>query len=446
MNSTYSRVLEAASSEPWAILPSSIRKYAAIIEERLVSGKLEDSEVAARVAEQQPYGMSGAGLALGDAEFVALHGPIMNRAGLFAQISGMTSPQAFAARVRALADDEGTRRIVIEIDSPGGSVAGTEEAASAVAYAASKKEVTAIICGMGCSAAYWIASQATTIKALSTSVVGSIGVIATHVDRTAEAEEKGIKVTYLRSRGGKALGQPYEEMDDEVAADWNETISALDAAFYEAVAEGRGITVKEAEEKWGSGGTWIGRDALRVGLVDEVTSIEAFVLSLRPDEEEDESAVNRTLSTNRSANADPTQPNAMNSDQNTNPATEAATDALETQAEERKGLTAEEQLAEAQARIAELEAAAAEREKADAEAEGIEFEALLESSFADGLITAAEKGRLERMESTEAVIDYLTAAAERKASGPLKPLGSEMKSAAAPPLNAVQRALAQYRD
>lgn len=192
---------------------------------------------------------------------------------------GWIDPFRFAARVLELARDNTVHSIVLEVHSPGGTVAGTEVAALAVREAASIKPVIAVVNDMACSAAYWVASQATeVVLANDTSMVGSIGVIMTHVDYTKWAEEMGFTVTYIRSTEKKARGQPYESMNEDIRQEWQDEADLLHKKFSSGVLAGRsGKLKKENIANVATGETWYGRDAISQGLADRIASLSKVI-------------------------------------------------------------------------------------------------------------------------------------------------------------------------
>lgn len=260
-----------AITGPWAIHPTALEMLAP-----LLAAAVTDPEAAAPIFAAKPSTALARGAAAGESvAVISLHGPIINRIGGFwAELFGVVDPQEFAAQVRMAAADPSVREIILSIDSPGGTVAGTHAAAEAVRAAAQVKPVTAIAEGAVASAAYWIASQATSLTVDPTTAVGSIGVIGTHVDLTAAAEKAGVKVTYVRSVPGKALGQPYEPLSDSARADWQAEIDALHQQFVTAVETGRGTPLPEAAK---TGGVLIGHDAVAAGLADHVGTLASVV-------------------------------------------------------------------------------------------------------------------------------------------------------------------------
>ena len=108
-------------------------------------------------------------------------------------------------------------RIVIDIDSPGGSVSGVTEAAAAIRKAKAFKPVVAVANSMAASAAYWIASQASEFVATPSGEVGSIGVFAMHQDISKALSQFGVQVTLISAGKYKVEGNPFEPLGDEGA-------------------------------------------------------------------------------------------------------------------------------------------------------------------------------------------------------------------------------------
>lgn len=208
---------------------------------------------------------------------LSLVGVIISRIGTDWEYYGYVDPHMFEARLNRMANDNSITSIVIEVDTPGGTVAGTEVAAAAVREAAKKKRVVAVVNDMACSAGMWIASQATEIVVTGNACVGSIGVIRTHVDYTKMADEYGFKVSYVRSTPKKALGMPYEELTEEIRADWAEDLAVLHNAFVADVARGRKKRMEDIQAL-ATGECWYGPAAVEVGLADRVGTLREIIV------------------------------------------------------------------------------------------------------------------------------------------------------------------------
>lgn len=208
---------------------------------------------------------------------ISLVGVMISRIGSGYEYYGYIDPHVFEARLNSMVNDSSITSIILEMDTPGGTVAGTEIAAAAVREATKKKRVVAVVNDMACSAGMWIASQATEIVVTGNACVGSIGVIRTHVDYTKMADEWGFKVSYVRSTPKKALGQPYEALTEEIRADWTEDLAVLHQKFYSDVAMGRKRTPEEMAAL-ATGECWYGLAAVNVGLADRVGTLREIIL------------------------------------------------------------------------------------------------------------------------------------------------------------------------
>lgn len=198
----------------------------------------------------------------------------------------------FVDAVNAAAADEGVREIVAVVDSPGGSVDGTQEAAGALRAARERKPVTAYIDGMAASAAYWIASQATRVVANNaTARVGSIGVYAVIPDTSRAHENRGVRVHVVKAGEAKGGGVQGVPVTADVLAEVQREVSAIYEEFVADVATGRGITVEKARTL-ADGRVHIGRAALELGLIDGIASLEEVMGGMsRPEMNETPTAV-----------------------------------------------------------------------------------------------------------------------------------------------------------
>ena len=170
--------------------------------------------------------------------------------------------------------------IVLDIDSPGGTVSGTKELADFIFAARSDKRIIAIANDMACSSALWIGSSASEFVTTDSAFVGSLGVLWARMDWTKMNDKIGIKVHLFGSGEAKTWGWPDTEMSDSEKADKLATIETLANQFIEGMARNRGVTPAEARSQWASARTWIGQDAVSVGLCDRVSTLDKVVAEL----------------------------------------------------------------------------------------------------------------------------------------------------------------------
>lgn len=209
---------------------------------------------------------------------VSIEGPILRRPGLLARILfGAIDTEAVIEAV----DEARTRRevqaVLLDIDSPGGSVAGTPEMAQAVADLSKTKYVYAFTSGQMCSAAYWVASQCDAIYMTPGARVGSIGVIASFLDTSEALRNEGLKVEVFAAGKFKAMGTSGVALTDEQRAWLQENVEEVASEFRAAVlARGRKIPDEAME-----GQTFSAKAAMRLNLAGTVKSRAEALSMLR---------------------------------------------------------------------------------------------------------------------------------------------------------------------
>lgn len=191
------------------------------------------------------------------------------------------STRLLADRIRQVASDDAVGTIVMVINSPGGSVYGTQEAADAVwAARQSGKRVVAVVDPLTASAAYWIASQADEIVATPSADVGSIGVFMLHVDYSQLLEREGIKPTFIYDGDYKVEANMYEPLSEDARAFHQREVARIGGEFRKAVARGRKVSVADVKQDWGRGRVLGAAEAKRLGMIDRIESAQTTVQRL----------------------------------------------------------------------------------------------------------------------------------------------------------------------
>ena len=222
-------------------------------------------------ASAPPVGLTEDGIAV-----IKVDGPMMKGASKYGNVDSV----AVRAAVRQLANMSEAKAIVLHIDSPGGTFAGTDELATDVVRAASIKPVIAQIEDLGASAAYYVASQATKVFATKASGVGSIGTYAVVEDTSGAAEASGVKVHVVASgphKGTLADGVP---ITDETLAELRKRVGEINQFFLAAVQKGRGLSAKQVGEL-ADGRMWMASEAMTLGLVDGVQNLDTTLAGIR---------------------------------------------------------------------------------------------------------------------------------------------------------------------
>ena len=207
-------------------------------------------------------------------------GALSNRYTFENFCAGILSYEQIATEFRAAMADPDVHSIVLDIDSPGGEATGMFRLAHLIREARKTKRVVAYVDDMAASAGYGIASAADEIVVSPTSIVGSIGVVLVHLDRSAELEKKGVKPTLIHAGAHKVDGNPFGPLSDSVKADLQAEVLAFYEQFVATVAAGRtklsADAIKGTEAR-----TFIGEEAIKRGLADRVASIDEVIGDLR---------------------------------------------------------------------------------------------------------------------------------------------------------------------
>ncbi|MEX2171341.1 MAG: S49 family peptidase [Pirellulales bacterium] len=174
--------------------------------------------------------------------------------------------------VRRAAKDTAIGSILLVVDSPGGSVAGTNDLHEEIAAAARQKPVVAIVEDLCCSAAYWAICGASEIVATPTSVVGSLGVFTIMADASEAFKKAGLEILIVKSGTMKGAGVWGTKIDAEHVALVQGLVDSLAQHFFTAVARGRQMSMQRVMAL-ADGAVFVGSQALSNGLIDRVANI-----------------------------------------------------------------------------------------------------------------------------------------------------------------------------
>jgi signal peptide peptidase SppA len=267
------RVLSAALY-PWAITAPMLSVVAQILGHRLIGDALDVSALEKRTI-QPPT--SGTGVAV-----IPIHGVIAPRMNLVSEISGGATYEGAGVALEEAMGRRDIGTIVLDIDSPGGSVLGATEFAGKLRAARDVKPIIAHANFEMCSAAYWLAANATEIVASPSAVVGSIGVFSIHEDLSKALEQLGVKLTYISAGKFKVDGNEAEPLSESARAHLQAAVDNFYSAFVGDVAQGRGITQEAIRTGYGQGTSVTAAAALALGMVDSIATFEDTVARVLP--------------------------------------------------------------------------------------------------------------------------------------------------------------------
>jgi signal peptide peptidase SppA len=271
---------------PWALMPERLNAVAAVLA-RWSSNTPASDEVMQRIAadrsarearRQSHQGNGGGGIAV-----LPLYGVVTQRGNMVDDVSGpgSVSTQQFAASLRQALTDESVSQILIDIDSPGGSVYGVAELADEIISARAQKPVIAIANSLAASAAYWIGACASEFYVTPGGEVGSIGVWQAHQDYSKAMDEAGVKTTLISAGKFKIEGNPYTPLDEDAQAFMQSRVDDYYAAFTKAVSKGRGVSIAQVRDGMGQGRVLGADAALASNMVDGIATLDDVVRKMR---------------------------------------------------------------------------------------------------------------------------------------------------------------------
>lgn len=195
---------------------------------------------------------------------------------------GGTSSVATRQALRAAKADGDVKGIMLDVDSPGGTVDGQLALGDAVyrVRAAGNKPIHVHADGGMHSAALWTGSQAGFVSASAMTEIGSIGTVASVRDYSEAFENEGVKVHVISTGEMKGAFTPGTEVTDEMLSDLQARVDEMNQFFLNAVKRGRGMSIADVRAL-ADGRDWLAADAMGKGLIDAVMDRDEAVNTLR---------------------------------------------------------------------------------------------------------------------------------------------------------------------
>ena len=229
-----------------------------------------------------PVGYTPAARALGPPSgkvaVIPIHGTLVRRTSGIEAESGLASYTGIAAQLDAALASPEIAAILLDIDSPGGESGGVFDLADRIRAASEVKPVWAVANDMAFSAAYALASAATRVFVARTGGVGSIGVIAMHVDQSVKDAQDGVRYTAVFAGERKNDLNPHEPISNEAHAVLKAEVDRIYDLFVETVARHRGLDADAVRAT--EAGLFFGSDAVATGLADAVGSLDDALTQL----------------------------------------------------------------------------------------------------------------------------------------------------------------------
>ena len=229
-----------------------------------------ESELAASLPQARARIDAPAGVAV-----IPVVGSLVRRTMGLEPASGFTSYAEITGMVDAAISDPSVEGILLDIDSPGGEAGGVFELGERIRAADAVKPIWAVASDAAYSAAYAIGCAASRLVVTRTGGVGSIGVIAMHVDQTARDAQQGYRYTPITAGEQKNDFSPHEKLGPDAHARLQAEVDRLYGLFVTHVAAMRRLDAEAVRAT--EAGIYFGEEAVSVGLVDAVGSLDSVI-------------------------------------------------------------------------------------------------------------------------------------------------------------------------
>ena len=269
--SKFSHISSLVFNKPLMVTQDYAETIAVVLSDRLnldVEGLQIKSD-----AKDQREATTSKGVAV-----IPIVGSMSHRPTGIEAMSGMTSYTTLQKQFEAAFNDPNVGSILMDIDSPGGSVAGAFDFRDYLMSKKGTKPVYALARDAMCSAAYLIGSTADKVYATQTARVGSIGVVAMHTDASGKMEKEGLKPTFISAGKFKTAGNPYEKLEGEKLKYLQDSVDESYDMFINAVADARGIdkkVIRDTEAR-----VYGGKKAVEIGLADGIRTYESVIAEM----------------------------------------------------------------------------------------------------------------------------------------------------------------------
>lgn len=265
------RIASRLFGTPLMIEPRKLETIIAVLAPKIKGGQLE---IALQEPQRTPSQNAGLQVVNGIA-ILPIEGTLVQRGAWLGVNSGMTSYEGLRRRLDAALADPDVHGILLDIDSPGGEVAGNFDLADIFAQAGQIKPMWAIANELAASAAYSLASTASRLFLTRTAEVGSIGVRMAHADFSKYDEKMGIVYTSITAGARKNDFNPHYPLSDEALQAGQDAVNQIYDIFVATVAKNR--SMKESAVRATEAGVYMGQAAVEAGLADAVSTKESVL-------------------------------------------------------------------------------------------------------------------------------------------------------------------------
>jgi len=209
---------------------------------------------------------------------IPIYGPISKRGSFLSMFFGGTNLASLTELMQEARINTAIMGIVLDIDSPGGTIAGLDAFGDLIYEMATEKPIVSFGNGMIASAAYWIGSAAGGgIVVDKAAYVGSIGTIMCHHDWSGQDEQMGLKRTILTAGKYKAVGNTSEPLSDLSRETLQGELDYVYTLFVNTVARNLDVEPELVLSDMADGRDFLGQQAVDVGLADETGNLDRAI-------------------------------------------------------------------------------------------------------------------------------------------------------------------------
>jgi capsid assembly protease len=289
-------------------------------------------ETSAQLAQiPQPERVMRTDLQVPNIAVISILGTLVRRTGAMDAASGLTSYASISAQINAAINDPNVDAVLLDIDSPGGEAGGAFDLADEIVNARSTKPIWAVANDDAFSAAYAIACSAERIYLTRTGGVGSIGVIALHVDQTQRDALDGYRYTAIYAGDRKNDLSPHLPLSNEASTALQTEVDRLYEMFVSTVATNRGLDAQAVRDT--QAGLFYAGDAIEAGFADAIGTADDALRALAMEVQQRKSAIARSFGSGREMEVslpDPVLSKEKLMSQTSPPASTASTEAVAT--------------------------------------------------------------------------------------------------------------------
>lgn len=258
---------------PLLIAPAKLEVILSVIGSRI---GLEAQEIEVPVLESR-VSKKKVSIENPEIDIISVHGTLVHRTQGLDTLSGLRSYLSIRKDFQQALENPVSSAILFDFGSNGGEVAGMHDLADAIYEARGTKPIYAFVNEAAYSAAYGLASAADEIIIPRTGGVGSIGVVAVHVDQSGADEKEGLIYTPIYAGQHKIDFSSHQPLSDQAREVVQREVNQVDDLFKKTIARNRKTRVSLQEVRDMEAAIYMGKNAVKVGLADHVMSWDATI-------------------------------------------------------------------------------------------------------------------------------------------------------------------------